>query len=264
MKETTPEIKKLFNFIGKKEKMVAMLAPSFLIDFHYPEIIGMLKRLGFKYVAEVSRGAVETNKQLLALLKAHPEGRYITSPCPSVVRLIKNKFPHLVRNLALVDSPMIAMAKIVGKKYPGYKKVYIGPCFAKKNEAEEDHPELDILVLTYKELKEVFKVKKISSTKNDKLLSFDIAAVGTRLYPISGGLAQSSGITKKLTDAEYDVISGPKLVEKILKEFPALPDLKVLDILNCDGGCINGAGIISKDSLESRRKKITSFWEKGR
>ena len=44
----------LLKLIKNKEKMVAMLAPSFLIDFSYPEIIGMLKRLGFEYVVEVS------------------------------------------------------------------------------------------------------------------------------------------------------------------------------------------------------------------
>ena len=274
MEDITPEIKKLVDFIDRKParnasrsdaggvKMVAMLAPSFPIDFKYPEIVGMLKRLGFKYVAEVSRGAEETNKQLLALLKLHPNKRYITNPCPTIVRFIKNKYPHLIPFLATIDSPMIAAAKIVSKKYPGYKKVYIGPCFAKKAEATEDYPNLEILVLTYKEIKKIFEIKNISPKRTDKSSSFDIVGSDTRLYPISGGLAQSSGLTKKLTDPEYDVISGIKLVEKTLQEFPTKVDLRVLDILNCEGGCINGSGIISKDSLDRRRQKIISYWNR--
>lgn len=262
MQNTTPETKELLNLIEKKSKMAAMLAPSFPVDFSYPEIVGMLKRLGFKYVAEVAAGAIETNRQLRALLKLHPDERYITNPCPSIVRLIRNKYPRLIPFLTSIDSPMIAAAKIAAKKYPNYKKVYIGPCFIKKIEAKEDHPELELLVLTYKEIAEVFKIKNISPEKSDKHSSFDIIGSETRLYPISGGLAQSSGLTKKFTDLEYDVISGPKLAEKTIQEFPNKPELKVLDILYCEGGCINGAGVITKDSLVRRRQKIITYWHR--
>ncbi len=218
MKNTTLEIKELLNLLEKKSKLVAMLAPSFLVDFSYPEIVGMLKRLGFKYVVEVSTGAIETNKQLNVLLKRYPEKKYITSPCPSIVRMVKNKYPHIASFLTPIDSPMIAIAKIVAKKYPNYKKVFIGPCFVKKLEAKEDHPELEILVLTYKEIAEMFKMKNISPKKSDKSSSFDIIGPKTRLYPISGGLAQSAGLIKKFTDPEYDVISGSKLAEKTIQE----------------------------------------------
>ena len=262
MENISPEVKELLSLLEKKKKLVAMLAPSFLVDFSYSEIIGMLKRLGFKYVVEVARGAEETNKQLLALIKLHPNIKCITSPCPTIVRLIRNKHPELIPYLAKIDSPMSATAKIVAKKYPGCKKVFIGPCFSKKSEAKEDRKELDILVLAYKELKKVFEIKKISLEKKDKTQSFDIEARKTRLYPISGGLAQSSGLTKKLTDLEYDVISGPELSEKTLAKFSADANLKVLDILYCDGGCVNGPGIITKDSLDERRKKIISQWTK--
>src|SRR3989344_3261970 len=161
MENLSPEAQELIDLLDKKparnashsdaggEKMVAMLAPSFPVVFDYPQIVGMLKRLGFKYVAEVARGAEETNKQLLALLKLHPDGRYITSPCPTIVRLVRNKYPELIPYLAKIDSPMSALAKIIAKKYPDCKKVFIGPCFSKKSEAEEDRKELDILVLAY-------------------------------------------------------------------------------------------------------------------
>jgi iron only hydrogenase large subunit-like protein len=262
MKKTIPETEELLNLIEKNSKMVAMVAPSFLIDFYYPEFIGMLKRLGFKYVVEVAAGAVKTNRQLLALLKLHPHRKYITNPCPSIVRLIKNKYPQLSQFLTPIESPMIATAKIVAKKYPNYKKVYIGPCFVKKIEAKEEYPELDILVLTYKEIAEVFKIKNITPKKSYKSASFDIIASETGLYPISGGLAQSSNLTKKFTDQEYDVISGPKLAEKAIQEFVNKPELRLLDILFCEGGCINGAGINSKDSPDRRRQKIITYWSK--
>ncbi len=262
MDNLTPEATELLNSIEKDERMVAMLAPSFPIVFKYPEIIGMLKRLGFKHVVEVARGAEETNKQLLALTKLHPERRYITNPCPNIVRLIRNKYPHLVQYLSPIDSPMIATAKLAAKKYKNYKKVFIGPCLLKKLEANEDCPKLNILVLTYKELQSVLNKKGIKPIITDKFSCFDVIARDTRLYPISGGLSQSSGVINKFTDPEYDVISSPALVIKALDDFLNKPDLKILDILNCDGGCINGPGIVSEDSLPKRRQKIINYWSK--
>jgi iron only hydrogenase large subunit-like protein len=261
-KELSPEVSELIKLLENKTKLVAMIAPSFPVVFNYSEIIGMLKRLGFKYVVEVARGAEETNKQLLALMKLHPDRKYITNPCPTIVRLIRNKYQYLLRYLTPIDSPMIATAKIVAKEYPKYKKVFIGPCIAKKLEAKEDYPELDILVLTYKELQDVFKYKNISPEKTDKSEHFDLIAQETRLYPVSGGLSQSSKIIKKFTDPEYDVISGTELSKKALDEFIGNYDLKILDILNCDGGCINGPGIVSSDSLDRRRQKVISYWKR--
>lgn len=262
MENLSSEAKELIKLIESKTKMCAMLAPSFPVVLKYPEIIGMLKRLGFKYVVEVSRGAEETNKQLLALTKLYPHKRYITNPCPTVVRLIRNKYPELVRYLAPIDSPMSATAKLVDKKYSGCKKVFIGPCLVKKLEAKEDRPKLEILSITFKDLQDIFKEKNITTKFRDKLSFFNFIGKKTRLYPISGGLAQSSGVIKKYLDPEYDVISGPQLVEKTLQEFLHKPELKILDILNCDGGCINGPGIISEDSLDRRRQKIINYWNK--
>jgi iron only hydrogenase large subunit-like protein len=262
MEELSNEAKELIGMSERGTHMVAMLAPSFPVVFEYPQIIGMLKKIGFKKVVEVARGAEETNKQLLALMKLHPDRKYITNPCPTVVRTIRNKFPKLVDCLAHIDSPMVATAKICAKKWPKYKKVFIGPCMLKKLEAQEDYPDLDILAVTYKDLQEIFEAKKIRARFLDKFGDFDIKAQDTRLYPISGGLAQSSGIIKKLTDPQYDVISGPLLVNKILQEFLEKPELKILDILNCEGGCINGPGIVSSDSMDRRRQKIINYWKK--
>ena len=263
MEKMTPEAEELINLLESEKKMAAMLAPSFPIMFKYPDIVGMLRTLGFEKVVEVSRGAEETNKQLLALTKLHPNRRYITNPCPNIVRLIRTKYPHLVQYLAPIDSPMSAAAKLVEKKWPKkYKKVFIGPCLVKKLEAKEDRPKLNILAITYKDLQEIFEKKGITPKITDKFARFDIVGRDTRLYPISGGLAQSSGVINKYLDPEYDVISGPSLAVKTLDEFLNKPELKILDILNCDGGCIAGPGIDSPDNLATRRQKIINYWSK--
>ena len=99
-------------------------------------------------------------------------------------------------------------------------------------------------------------------TKDDFFANFDEQGQQTRLYPVSGGLAQSSGLNEIMTDEEYDVVSGPVLVKKVLDEFPKSEKLKVLDVLNCEGGCINGAGIDSPLTLDQRRLKVVAHWAK--
>ena len=256
------QVAELEELLEKKEKLVAMMAPSFTIVYEYPQIIGKLKRLGFVTVVEVSAGAKKTNEALIAAIKKNPQARFITSPCPSFVRFVRKKYPHLEKYLALaVDSPMIATTKLVKQKWPGYRPVFVGPCNVKKLEASEDHPELNILVLTYKEMDEVFNYFKIQDKKTDNSYSFDLTGSETRLYPISGGLTQSSKVREILSEDEIQVVSGWQNCIEAVEKFETNTNTRLLDILFCEGGCINGPGIISNLSLEERRKKITDYWE---
>ncbi len=257
------EVSTLIEFINKKEKLAAMVAPSFPIVFSYPMIITMLKKLGFSYTVEVAVGAKKTNDQLLQLLKENPDARYITSPCPTVVRMIRKQMPQYEKYLSHgVDSPMVATAKIVIEKYPGYRPVFIGPCIVKKLEAIEDVPELNILVITYTELKQVFAHFNISKDSNpeDK---FDISETGlTRMYALDGGLSHSSGLTDRMQEGEINIVSGTQNNIQALKEFETNPKIRLLDILNCPGGCIGGPGIVSSLTPEQRKAKILEFFQR--
>jgi iron only hydrogenase large subunit-like protein len=249
----------LIELINKKEKLVAMLAPSFPIVFSYPTIITMLRNLGFSYVVEVAAGAKTTNAQLLTLLQNNPHARYITSPCPTVVRMIKKAMPQYAKYLTHnVDSPMVATAEIVREKYPGYKSVFIGPCVMKKLEAKEDASDLNILVITYVELQEVFNYFDITEDTNTND-HFDIDAYGkTKMYAVDGGLTQSSGLTEKLNPEEIKIVSGLNN-RKTIQDFDTNQTIKILDILNCPGGCIFGPGIRSTLTLEQRKQKIITY-----
>jgi iron only hydrogenase large subunit-like protein len=252
----------LIKLIEKKEKLVAMVAPSFPIVFSYPTIVTMLKRLGFAYIVEVAVGAKKTNEELLALLQKDPNARYITSPCPTVVRMIKKTMPQYAKYFTHdVDSPMVATAKIIREKYPGYKPIFIGPCVMKKLEATEDVPELGVLVLTYIELQEVFAHFNIAeeTNLNDR---FDLAEPGmTRMYPLDGGLSHSSGLTNQMKLEQLKVVSGGEN-RKAIQEFDTNPTIKLLDILNCPGGCVYGPGIRSTLCLEERKKRIVDYTSK--
>ncbi|OGF99985.1 hypothetical protein A2Y99_01525 [Candidatus Gottesmanbacteria bacterium RBG_13_37_7] len=250
----------LIDLLEKKTKLTAMLAPSFPIVYEYPKIITMLRKLGFSYVAEVASGAKKTNEELSALLKINPKARYITSPCPTIVRMIRKQMPQYTKYLTRnVDSPMVATAKIVIEKYPGYRPVFIGPCIMKKLEANEDVPELNILVLTYTEMEEVFAHFKTPQNSNPAD-QFDISEPGmTRLYPLDGGLSHSSGLTNSLSKDELKIVSGAQNNIQAIKELDTNPKIRLLDILNCPGGCIYGPGIRSSLTTEERIKKVKSY-----
>lgn len=248
--------------LGKKEHLVAMVAPSFPLMYGYPEIVTKLKALGFEYVVEVSAGAKKTNEQVAKLLEANPEKRFITSPCASFVRYIRTKHPEFLPYLAFqADSPMVATAKMVHEAYPNYRPVFIGPCIVKKLEASEDYPELGILVLTYRELENILKEKNLASLSANPNDRFDVAEKSTRVYPFDGGLTESGGIRSVLKDEEIRIVSGYKNCEALLKEFEDNKKIRFVDILFCEGGCISGPGVVSTLSKEERKKKIIEYAE---
>lgn len=239
--------------------MVALVAPSFTIDFEYPQIVGMLKKAGFEKVVEVARGAEETNRQLLEYLQKNPKTRTITNPCPALVRMVRTQYPDLVKYLSPIHSPMINSARLAKKEFPNLMPVFVGPCPVKKLEAAQDYPKENISVLTYQELQSLFDHLKITPNP-DETQYFDLAHKPTRLYPISGGLAQSAGLIDLLADEEYDVVSGLENIQKSLERFRHDPKLRLLDILFCDGGCVAGKGIINCQPLQLRREKVISHW----
>lgn len=255
------EIDTLTQALKDKKKLVAMLAPSFPIVFSYPAIISMLKKLGFSYVVEVSVGAKKTNEELLELLKNNPDKRYITSPCPTIVRMIRQQMPQYEKYLAYeVDSPMIATAKICKEKYPDCQPVFIGPCLVKKLEANEDHPDLNILVITYNDLSQLLTSFNIQeeARAGEK---FDISEPGlTRIYALDGGLSHSSGLLDSLKD-QTKIVSGWKNCMEAIKDFDTNPKTRLLDILFCEGGCIGGPGLKSTLTPDERKKKIFDYRE---
>jgi iron only hydrogenase large subunit-like protein len=251
---------KLINMIGTKTKLVAMLAPSFPIMYDYPAIIGKLRSIGFSYVVEVTAGAKMTNEQVGNLLKTHPNTRYITSPCASFVQMVMTRYPDLVGYLMLqTDSPMINTAKLVRERYPGHTPVFIGPCVVKKLEASQRYPELSVMVLTYRELNNVFAHFTIRDSTDASRERFDVAEASTRMYPTDGGLTESSGIKDMLPEGAIRIVSGYKNCDAALAEFKTNEEIRFLDILYCPGGCINGPGVASTLTTEQRKQKIHAY-----
>jgi len=251
------ELKDKINLI-KNNKAVAMLAPTFAIDFKYPNIIGMLKRLGFSEVTELTFGARMVNWAYANYIKENPKQElFISSPCPTVVALVKSQYPEFVKYLVPVVSPMEAMAKVHKKFHPEEKIIFISPCWAKELLEAPKYKEIDA-VITLKDLKQIFLQEGIKEEDFPEKYYFDsFVREYTKVYPVSGGLAATSHIQKLFKDGEILVTDGVANIKKALDDFKAgSRQYRFLDLLNCPGGCIGGPAINRQDLPIEERKKI--------
>lgn len=239
-----------------------MLAPSFVAEYDYPQIIYRLRALGFSEVVELTFGAKMTNLMYYSILKEDIDRTWIASPCPTIVNLIRNKYPHLVKNLVPVHSPMGCMSLICKKFYPQYKQVFVGPCITKKLEAEEIGGIES--AITYKELDQLFEEYKIPEkiTEQKYIKTFDkFYNDYTKIYPLSGGLSSTLHHKHILKKSDIYVTDGIQNITKILDGFKNgwYKKYKFLDILTCDGGCIGGPGMAGHYPLNKRRKRVLSY-----
>ncbi|MBT4257909.1 hypothetical protein HOD88_01865 [archaeon] len=236
-----------------KGKYVALVAPSFVVQFSYPSIVSRLRKLGFDKVVELTFGAKLVNKEYHKLLSKKKD-LVITSPCPGIVELINNKFPEYKKNLAKIDSPLIAMAKICKEIYPKHKTVFISPCNYKKKEAGSS--KYVDYVIDYRELDKLFLKYKISeSNKKD---SFDkFYNDYTKIYPLSGGLAKTAHLRGVIKKKEIKIIDGISKTMAFLKNPD--PKIRLLDVLFCEGGCVGGPSIVSNLNLKKREKKVKEY-----
>lgn len=236
----------------KKEKVVALLAPSFIVCFDYPDIIHQLKKLGFDKVVELTFGAKLVNREYHKLLEKS-KGLVISSPCPGIVDFVKQNYPQYVKNLARIDSPMMAMAKVCKKEYPKHKTCFISPCNFKKMEV--DKSKYVDYVIDYIQLRGLFDKYKIKGNK--KQIFFDkFYNDYTKIYPLSGGLAKTAHFKGVLKPGEERTIDGVLEIKKFLDK----PDKKVkfLDCTFCLGGCIGGPHTC-KIPLPEKRKKLMKY-----
>lgn len=254
------------NFLNliKNKKVCVMIAPSFVVDFKYPAIIGMLKKLGVFMVTELTFGAKMTNNNYFEYIKNHLDQKYyIASPCPVVVSLIKNQYPDLVKYIMPITSPMVSQAKVLKYLYSDYEIVFVSPCRAKQNIEAKEYKDCISETLSFKDLKDLFDKNNIFEEDYIDLdEKFDsISDNETRVYPISGGLSCSARIKEILKDSEILVDDGVLKVKTILEEIKNnTTKYRFFDLLNCDGGCIGGGEVINKNlSIEEKKSKIINY-----
>ena len=248
---------------NEKHKVYAMVAPSISSQFTYAklgQVITGLKELGFFTVVEAALGAdMVAQAESMELAE---KGFLTSSCCPAFVQYIDKAFPTLKEFVSHNLSPMAALAKYIKSTDSTAKVVFIGPCTAKKAEAqlESVKPYVDA-VLTFEELQALFDSRDIDiTTLSEDVL--DNASYYGRIFARSGGLSDAVEQGLKEQGIEFDLKALPcdgieACRTALLRKSKNMLDANFIEGMACIGGCIGGAGCLTHG--EKNRKQVDEY-----
>ena len=236
-REIRNDVEKAKVLLASGSPVVASLAPSFSANYEGCGIEDMrraLKKLGFADAEETALGATYVKNEYESIMASGMQQVCISSCCPSVNLLIRRYYPEALKYLARVVSPMQAHCADIRARCNNAKTVFIGPCIAKKQEAEE-YGDVDC-VLTFAELSRWLQEAgiEIEHTGAER-----IEHSHTRIFPTDGGVIGS--MTNRLSDCRYVSVSGPDNCINALKDISRGRLSKCfIEMSMCSGSCIGG------------------------
>lgn len=231
-----------------RSQVFVSLAPSWVTEF--PELspeklIAAIRKLGFAGVSETALGAQMVSANAAELLRNGKQNILISSACPVIVEFISKYYPTYASALTPLLSPALTHARYLKEIYGEQTGiVFIGPCIAKKRESEL-HTDLMDVALTFEDLKtwletESINPKYLQPEENDCFVPMQ-ASEGN-LYPVDGGMIDGIRHFGAFKDVHFMAISGGAQITCALDGLDQVaPERKVfIEMLACDGGCING------------------------
>ena len=236
-KQIVDETEKAKVLLQSGDPVIVSMAPSFVANYEGVGIESVreaLKKLGFYDVEETAIGATIVKNEYERMLREDDRDIVISSCCHSINLLIQKYFPSALEYLADVVSPMQAHCIDIKKRYPNAKTVFVGPCVAKKDEAEHYEGIVDA-VLTFEELSNWLKEENIELKQemdsNEKSRA--------RFFPTTGGILK----TMALDAPGYNYIA----LDGVQNCMDALRDIEngkihkcFIEMSACVGSCIGG------------------------
>ena len=236
-KQVVDETEKVKVLLQSGDPVVVSLAPSFIANYEGVGIESMrdaLRKLGFHDVEETAIGATIVKTEYERMLREDDRDIIISSCCHSINLLIQKYFPATLEYLADVISPMQAHCRDIKSRIPNAKTVFIGPCVAKKDEAEYYEGIVDA-VLTFDELTTWLKEsnielkQEIDSIENSR----------TRLFPTTGGILKT--MEPNIAGYTYLALDGIENCMDALKDIESGRIHKCfIEMSACVGSCIGG------------------------
>ncbi len=236
-KEIVSDLEKTKVLLQQNEEVIVSLAPSFVANYDGAGIKTMKKalmKLGFFDCEETAIGASLIKTEYEDYLDQKKPTLMITSACHSVNLLIQKYYPHLLRFLAPMISPMQAHALDIKRRYEDAKVVFIGPCIAKKDEADYYKGYVDA-VLTFEELSMLLEYENISLDIEKE----DTDQYKSRFFPTTGGIIKS--LSRRNENYHYIAVDGVENCINVLEDI-SKGNLKdcFIEMSSCVGSCING------------------------
>lgn len=257
------DLDKVKGYLRDKIPTIVSIAPAYLGVLHYKtpgQVITALLKLGFTMVRETAEGAALVTSEYDKLLTDGIQENIITTCCPSVNDLIEIYYPTLTKYMAPVDSPMIAHGKLIRKKFGrDVKVVFLGPCIAKKREAESDPRSEGYIdaVINFPEVEKWLADENINIMDLEDTLPENPDPKVNRLYPISSGVLSSVVATSNGKDHYRKFyVHGLK---NCMELFESMERGEVsgcfIEADICNGGCIKGSAI-ERESISRFKVKL--------
>ncbi len=236
-KQIVDDTEKVKVMLQGDDPVVVSLAPSFIANYDGVGISSMrkaLKKLGFADVEETAIGATIVKTEYERMLREDKKNILISSCCHSVNLLIQKYFPSCLPYLADVLSPMLAHCQDIKRRMPNAKTVFIGPCVAKKDEADH-YKGLTDAVMTFEELTNWLNKEGIELEQETDQTEESLA----RFFPVTGGVLKT--MTQDADKYTYLALDGVENCIEVLRDVEAGRLQNCFIELNaCAGGCVNG------------------------
>ena len=244
-KQIVDETEKVRVMLQSGAPVVVSLAPSFVANYDGAGIGALteaIMKLGFHSVEETAIGATIVKNEYERMLREDGRDIIISSCCHSINLLIQKKYPTALQYLADVMSPMQAHCQDIKKRIPDAKTVFIGPCVAKKDEAEYYSGIVDA-VLTFEELDNWLKEANIEiehiTDKNEESRA--------RFFPTTGGVLKT--MTNRNPEYRYMAIDGVENCMAALRDIESgIVHKCFIEMSACVGSCIGGP-VMSKNDF---------------
>ena len=247
------DTERFFKDLERGEDISVLVAPAFMANYpkEYGAILGGLKALGEKHIISVSFGADITTWGYINYISKLKVKGGISQPCPAIVNYIEHYTPELIPNLIPIHSPLMCTA-IYAKKYMKLtdKLAFISPCIAKKSEISDPNTYGYVSYnLTFDHFMEYVRKHQITGKDVKDEIEYGLGSI----YPMPGGLKENvywfCG-----EDVFIRQVEGEKHAYKFLQDYKERVSRGVdlpfmVDILNCDKGCIYGSGVEAEKLL---------------
>ncbi|RKM54645.1 4Fe-4S dicluster domain-containing protein [Butyrivibrio sp. X503] len=238
--------------IKSGKEVIAMCAPAtegqFGEDISMASVKQALIKLGFADMVEVGLGGDMTAAyESKEWAEAYAEGKKMTtSCCPAFINMLKKHFPEqFENNMSSTVSPMCAISRYLKATRPGCVTVFVGPCIAKKSEAQDESvPDNADFVVTYGELRALMRSKDIDfEPVTDE---YQESSIWGKRFATSGGVANA--VIECMKERGEDVsnlklhqVAGGNECKKALLLLKAgrFPD-DFIEGMVCPGGCVGG------------------------
>ncbi len=237
-KEIESETERVQVLINSGAPVIASVAPSFIANYDGVGFGGMKKALlalGFADAEETAVGATIVKREYERLIENEHRNVLISSCCHSVNLLIQKYYPSCLTYLADVVSPMQAHCANIKHRNPQAKTVFIGPCVAKKDEADY-YSGITDAVLTFEELTEWLESAGIELEAEMDGCEESLE----RFFPTTGGILKTMQKNMR-PDYTYLAVDG---VENCMAALHDIEEGKInncfIEMSACSGSCIGG------------------------